>query len=561
MSWNAILFSALLACLTGRALCSAQPPASPPASPARPSPPPPVFPMEFDFNDSTQLWANQSPIDEHSVSEWTGTGGRTGGGIHMRGTGGAADQMRVWKKMIVNPPSGRELHVTAWARGAGVENVVAVLARAHAATTQGVAGFASTQVDQPLKGDFDWTELKTTLSIPRGCANVQVILMLVGNGEVWFDDVRLELGAEANLIVPGVFEVRGEFTAASTDPQVSTATLLMPLPLDYRDQAPLGYELDVEPKERLQGARVYEDRPGNWVVELKLKNLSTSHDTKVHWSSAVLAAPTDFGAVPQSAPMTGEWPPEAREWLRSTRCVQSDDPSIRAIAKEIKGESNDVMAIIGGVLERARQIYAAQEGQCTQLDAVQALTKKGSCTSRANLTAALLRASGVPARILSGYPAWSGPLQTHYIVEAYLPAYGWYPIEPTKLLAGWPTHQQIMVSIVTPEQEDQSGPRGAAAGGVAYLSLTEHVPNEAPVRTLGTLGKPGTFCDHECRPAKNFAEETTPEKWRELLARSRARWGAWLKESGVSLATGGVTVERLRAASQDEIEQELIGAR
>ncbi len=45
--------------------------------------------MEFDFNDSTQLWANQSPIDEHSVSEWTGTGGRTGGGIHMRGTGGA----------------------------------------------------------------------------------------------------------------------------------------------------------------------------------------------------------------------------------------------------------------------------------------------------------------------------------------------------------------------------------------------------------------------------------------------------------------------------------------
>ncbi len=67
-----------------------------------------------------------------------------------------------------------------------------------------------------------------------------------------------------------------------------------------------------------------------------------------------------------------------------------------------------------------------------------------------------------------------------------------------------PTHQQIMVSIVTPEQEDQSGPRGAAAGGVAYLSLTEHVPNEAPVRTLGTLGKPGTFCDHECRPREEL---------------------------------------------------------
>jgi transglutaminase-like putative cysteine protease len=545
------LLQAMLACFIGA-----------PAGPCQPAAGPPPFPLQFDFAESTQRWANQSPIDEHSLSEWAKDCGRTGGGIHMKGSGGSPDQMRVWRKLIPNPPAGRRLHVTAWAKGAGVENLVALALQAHAPASPRLAGFESTQIDQPLKGDFGWTELKATLDIPRGCANVQVLLMLVGDGEAWFDDVRIELGGEAVLVVPGLFEIRGAFTVASTDPGVTSATLLWPLPSADRDQAPLGYELRVEPVERLRkgGVRVFQDKPGNWVLEATLDNLTTAPDTKVSWSSLVLAAPTDFSALPAAAPMPEAWPEDARPWLRASRSVQSDHPAIRAVAAEIRGESDDVMTILSAVLERASRIYAEQEGQAPSLDAVQALTRKGSCTSRANLVAALLRASDIPARLVAGYPSWSGPLQTHYIVEAYVPGYGWYPIEPTQLRAGWPTYCQIAVSTVYPENEERSAHRRGIAAGVPYLSLTERSPSEAPLITIGTAGKPDEFHDHECRPVKNFAEETPPEVWRELLAKARARWDRRLKAGGTALMASDAEhgVEWWRTAAQAEIERLLL---
>ncbi len=528
---------------------------------AHAQPKPVEFPLKFDFNDSKQRWANQSPIDGHSVSEWTDSCGRTGGGIHMKGTGAEADQMRVWRKVIPDPPIARQLHLTAWVKGAGVDNVAAVVMQAHAPRSAYLAGYASTQIEQPLKGDFDWTELKATLDVPRGCANVQVLLMLVGNGEVWFDDVSIELGGESTLIVPGIFEVRSGFSVASSDPGVTTATLLMPVPLAYRDQVPLSYELNVDPGERLASSRLYEDTPGNWVAELKLKDITSEPETAVSWTSIVLAAPTDFTTAPSTAPMPTEWPEEARAWLRSTRSAQSDDPTIRLVATEAKGDSNDVMAIIFGTIARARQVYADQEGRCTELDAIQALTKHGSCTSCANLVTALLRANGIPARIVAGYPAWSGPLQTHYIVEAYVPTYGWYPIESSLLRAPWPSHQHIAVSIVPPEYEDRSAARPAAAGGVPYLSLTEHVPSEAPIRTLGTLGKPGTWCDHECIAVRNFAESTSAEEWSRMMLRARARWADRLKgevtKSPESLSASPAP-EWYRAATEDEVKRSLL---
>jgi len=53
-------------------------------------------------------------------------------------------------------------------------------------------------------------------------------------------------------------------------------------------------------------------------------------------------------------------------------------------------------------------------------------------------------------------------LQTHYIVEAFVPNFGWYPIESTGLTSPWPNHQQVNVSIVPIEYEKQASPNSAA---------------------------------------------------------------------------------------------------
>ena len=177
---------------------------------------------------------------------------------------------------------------------------------------------------------------------------------------------------------------------------------------------------------------------------------------------------------------------------------------------------------------QAGKIFASAQGQVASLTAVNALDKQGSCTSCANLVAALLRASGVPARVVAGYPGWSGPLQTHYIVEAFVPDYGWYPIESTLGQSPWPNTHQVNVAIIPPQHEGKAkaGRRPGIAPGVPYLSLTELPDNHASLVSIGTIeGTPG--CDHECRMIRPL--QGTPDEWRQAIKLGTSRWQAWAK--------------------------------
>src|SRR5262249_6788968 len=153
----------------------------------------------------------------------------------------------------------------------------------------------------------------------------QVLLMLVGNGEVWFDDVEVDLGGDATLIVPGLFLVKSEFTVRSTDASNTAGTLLIPLPLFHADQAPLTFRLRVNPPERLR-ALSYEQRPGSddWVARVGMQGLTLAEDTKVTWESVVLAAPVSFDQVPAQAPLPARWDAGEARWLASTRSAESD---------------------------------------------------------------------------------------------------------------------------------------------------------------------------------------------------------------------------------------------
>src|SRR5262249_38299968 len=235
---------------------------------------------------------------------------------------------------------------------------------------------------------------------------------------------------------PGLFRLRGEYEITrevnARPPTRDGLTLVIPVPLDYREQVPLTYLLAVDPPVAVRSMNTREDRPGDWVVEVALAPFDTTARVRLEWSSLVLVGPRSFGDVPRHASIPPEWPEEARPWIASTSCVQATDPRIQDVARELRGDGRDVPQIIQSTLSRLHEIYNHQRGMATSLDAVQALEHTGSCTSCANLTAALLRANGIPARILSGYPTWFGPLQTHYMVEAWMPGYGWSPPQATR---------------------------------------------------------------------------------------------------------------------------------
>jgi len=367
-----------------------------------------------------------------------------------------------------------------------------------------------------VHGTTPWQRYEITLDVPKEATAIYFGAIINGRGTLWVDDLRLEAaGTLADTTQSYCSERKSSSVPASR-------TLLFPMPLNYREQVPLTYELRADPAEALTSARVYEDRPGNFVVEAVLRPLAAGKTVNLRWDSMVLCAPRSFDDVPAVAPLPEQWPEEARPWLRATRCAQVDDPRIREVAEDIRGDDRDAVTIIRSTLKRLRAIYAAQQGRCTELDAVQALDRDGSCTSCANLTAALLRANGIPTRILAGYAAAIGRQQTHYTVEAYVPGFGWYPIESTKLQSPWPPCRQLHVAIVPPEYEDRSERRISAFGCVPFLSLTEF-PDADDAHMAS--------CSHIAEPWRNYHPDLPTVEWESVLQRARQRWHNWVSSN------------------------------
>jgi hypothetical protein len=419
----------------------------------------------------------------------------------------------------------------------------------------------------PAMGAFDnmgqrpitseqWQHYEIVADVADDADRLSVGMMFSGRGQAWIDDASLETvgpevvvtarspqGAGGSIaaqgdVKPGLFEILGAMViapAAESAEQVAGGDpnkelrwqdVLIPLPLTYRDQTPLSYELRVTPPASVVAVDIERDGSHNSLLNIKLA-AGRRGSVKIEFKSVLLIGPSDFTSVPQSAPIAETWPDDVSPWLAATWCADADHERIRTMAASIRAETDDVLKIIGGVQEATGAAFRSAQGRGESLTAVEALDKQGSCTSCANLVAALLRACGVPARIVAGYPSWSGPLQTHYIVEAYVPEWGWYPIESTMGRSPWPNFQQALVAIIPPQHEDneQAGARPGIAGGVPYLSLTELPGNDGSCIAVGAI-KDALGCDHQCRAMRSLAG--TGEQWNRAAAAARPRWEAWL---------------------------------
>lgn len=392
-------------------------------------------------------------------------------------------------------------------------------------------GFFDNMSDRPIRSR-DWQRYEIVGDVNGDAQALALGMLLIGGGTAMFDEVVLE-------IVDDDLECTGSAQQPSGTPGLAVAayaakmivvragegaTLHFPLPLAYRDQTPLTFRLEFE--SALDAKLALRAGPGpNQVLELELGAIEDRDDICLRYESVVLVGPTSFETLPERVAFPAEWPAEATPWLTATWCCDSDDARFQALGAEIRASTDDVRAVVDAVLTRSQAIFQGAHGRVGNLTAVEALDKQGSCTSCANFVAALFRASGVPARVLAGYPLWSGPLQTHYIVEAYVPYFGWYPVESTMGQASWPNCQQLAVSIVPIEHEAESvaGPRASAAGGVPFLSLTEYGPS-SPIDMLGTL-KP--FCDHEARMLRPL--EADAAEWSAAQGWARERWTRWLE--------------------------------
>ena len=58
---------------------------------------------------------------------------------------------------------------------------------------------ATTATDCPLSGNFDWKRIKATLVVPEEAEELHLLAVLLGTGEVWFDDLSLISGKRGHI--------------------------------------------------------------------------------------------------------------------------------------------------------------------------------------------------------------------------------------------------------------------------------------------------------------------------------------------------------------------------
>jgi transglutaminase-like putative cysteine protease len=150
-----------------------------------------------------------------------------------------------------------------------------------------------------------------------------------------------------------------------------------------------------------------------------------------------------------SFPLTS-LPKEMKDYLSSTKLVQSNDSRIMNKAKElvqrVNTEFDAVQRILTWVVDNMRYVTPPK-----QFDALYAFENgKGNCQSYSHLTAALMRAVGIPVRIVNGVTlkqpytvktsegdfTFKMGQGRHSWIEVYFPDLGWVPFDPQQTEIG-----------------------------------------------------------------------------------------------------------------------------
>ena len=172
-------------------------------------------------------------------------------------------------------------------------------------------------------------------------------------------------------------------------------------------------ELDEDPRTRL---RLFETEPGLLMI--------------------------DYAAeVTGRAPAAAVTPVDPIVYLRPSRYVQSDTltPFARETFPGLNGPHHDGAQLVREVSSwvHDRLVYASDSTSPTG-GAVETLASgRGVCRDFAHLTAALLRALDVPARLVSVYAPGLRPMDFHAVVEALVDVAGegqqWVAVDSTRL--------------------------------------------------------------------------------------------------------------------------------
>lgn len=310
------------------------------------------------------------------------------------------------------------------------------------------------------------------------------------------------------------------------------------VPGTYRDQIPMSFEVKAEPAKAMKGYKLRQREDGlNWVCDAYV---DTDGPVTVWWEATVLVTDRKPATLPKA--ISPEVTSAVERWVKPTACVQSDDAGVKKRADELAKDTPDVGEYARKVTDWVAKNRGTGQPFAT-LDAAAALGCGGSCTSRANLSAALLRARGIPARTVAHLPTWAGPLYVHWLTEYWHPGHGWVTVEPSRNQNQPAPTTYAVINVATPDDEDHAvfaSLRSGVMAGAPRLSSRDIDGGIVPV-TDDLRGKLDTRTIGLAVPLAKV--QATDAEWRALTAAATAAHAKLTSEG----RTGAIKAERRTA--------------
>jgi len=250
-----------------------------------------------------------------------------------------------------------------------------------------------------------------------------------------------------NYLLSGGQESRIKYKMVQTvepNPAIRTLYLSFVIPVSYQsptyNQSIVEVNLNYSPKPH--NREEYIDNRGNQIVKVSWEQPSSTITTVI---SLITNNKTILQQLKTNALFPpNEIPPDVKSYLSATDLVPVSHPAIVTKAKEItagaKTEFDAVQRILTWIIDHMTYILTPPEyGAMYSFK-----TGRGNCQNYSHLAAALMRAVGIPARIVNGvtlkqpYTIEMGNRNMtmkmaegrHSWIEVYFPDLGWVPFDP-----------------------------------------------------------------------------------------------------------------------------------
>ncbi|UCE18248.1 MAG: PKD domain-containing protein, partial [Gemmatimonadota bacterium] len=222
------------------------------------------------------------------------------------------------------------------------------------------------------------------------------------------------------------------------------------IPISFEEQAPILIKVE---SPDLIDYRFIHLNPPNILIAVRLNRAPA---TSINWTGWVLVKETRYPELPDYVPIptVDQLPDSVRKWLVSTDCSQLSVPIVQEMAATLRGTTTNLLNLANSINTYCFGIPWEWIRFPISFDAVYAMNWGNSCTGHAHAGAALFRANGIPARSILNIPIWyPGYMDMHWIIDYFVPEYGWIKMETSHGHNFYSSENTVVVFVSHPEDE------------------------------------------------------------------------------------------------------------